>query len=365
MQKKLLYMMFSIVILWWIIYLWDFVHKKAFVHNNHNNETIISFQDLSSTNYHPEGPWNWYILEVWDYEEYDITPLRTWSRLNVERKKVKTFDNEEDCIKWASKDMDNRQCFVNDPEDWMWFYMWDSEPRPVFKTYEECEDWAISMRPYSFLKNAKWGVHVVEDWVTRCSKWCHYQYVFMNRMTWAFTCGKTIYSARDHFDYFEKIFDKLEEWRNYERFENAFRSRVWCDIKLNYPNNPVYSYLVWIRFSYDLDEWRANVPKMHLKQKILKDWKTFYVQQYEWKIYVWWEIFDEGYWKVYSIKGDPMNLIFENTKSLFEDENLEIDCHWDFNKSPNDWKELYSLPKDITWIDGWTTDNIYQRLYEN
>jgi hypothetical protein len=33
----------------------------------------------------------------------------------------------------------------------------------------------------------------------------------MNRMVWTFECDKTIYSTRDHFDYFEKVFDKLEE----------------------------------------------------------------------------------------------------------------------------------------------------------
>lgn len=339
MQKKLLYIMFPIVILWWIIYLW------LSVYNNHKSR--VGYTVIGE-----------------EYEIIDITPVHTWYNIKIINEKWSEFDNEEDCKKRAGKE-DNRVCYNNvTPEDWVWFYMWDTEPRPVFKTYEECEDWAISMRPYSFLENAKWWVHVVEDWVTWCSQWCHYGYALPNE-AWHYFCNKTIYSTRAHYDYFEKVFNKLEEWWNYERFENAFKSRAWCDIKLNTDGEPVYSYLVWIRFSYDLDERRAWVEKMTIKQKIKKDWKIFYVEQLEWLIYVRWEIFDNWVWKIYKIKDWDKKIIFPNTKQLLEDEKIEMDCHWSFNISPSGWKEVYSLPKDITWIDGWTIDNIYYRLYED
>ena len=363
MKKKTLYIIISVVLFLLILLIYvGYYLRYQLTNGNYRDEIAANLQQIAKSTYRPEGPWIWYTVNG-SYESYDISPVHSWMRLNIDRVKWPSFDNEEDCLRWAYDDMDYRQCYVNDPDDWMWFYMWDTEPRPVFKTYEECEDWAISMRPYSLLENARWGVHVVEDWVTRCSQWCHYGYRFMNRMVWTFECDKTIYSTRDHFDYFEKVFDKLEEWWSYERFENAFKSRVWCDIKLNNPKNPVYSYLVWIRFSYDLDEYRERVPKMNLKQKILKDWKIFYVEQLDWKIYVWWEIFDEGLWKVYSIKNGDENIIFDNTNWLFDDENLEIDCHWDFNNSLSDWEELYTLPNNIKWIKWWEIDDIYHWLY--
>ena len=251
--------------------------------------------------------------------------------------------------------------------------MWDSESRPVFKTYEECEDWAISMRPKSFQKNAKWGVHVSEDWVTRCSQWCHYKYWLYGWRNWVFICNKTIYSTRDHFNYFEKIFDKLDEWRSYERFEKAFWSKmktIWCDIIIN--NNideRIYSYFVWIWHKIGIAPAAIDVKandKITTKQTNQINWKTFYVQQVDGLIYVRWDIFERWIWKIYEIKGLDDSIVFPNVNKLFLNENIEISCHNDFDtRSDNTRKKFYTLPENIERLEAWEIDDIFYRLYQD
>ena len=347
MNKRLLYLILICIILWWVIFLWKFT--------NNTHESRFG-----------------YTVNL-EYEIIDITPVHTWYNIKVENQKWPQFNNEEDCKARAGEPTKNedkikRVCYNIDPEDWVWFYMWDSEPRPVFKTYEECEDRAISMMPYSLVENAEWWVHAW-DWDTRCSQWCHYGYVYMNRMTWVNLCNKTIHSVIWWADKFEKIMDKLDEWWNYDRFKDAFWNDVIeCDIKIKNNNETIYSYFVWLW--HEINSSRHDVVA-HLKDKIItrqknqKDWKIFYVQQMEWLVYVRWDIYDKSIWKIYKIEGWNDNIIFSNIKQLFENENSEISCNNDFGwYSSNDQREFYTLPQNIEWIDAWNIDNIYYRLYD-
>lgn len=355
MKKKLLYIMFSIIILWWIICLWVFIY----------NNKIWWLREIWSSSKSRVG---YTVTE--EYEVIDITPVHTWYNVKITNEKWPEFYNERDCKKRVDKEA-GRVCYNNiNPEDWVWFYMWDTEPRPVFKTYEECEDWAISMMPYSLVEKAQGGVHAW-DWDTRCSQWCHYTYKFLDRRTWIGVCDKTVHSMIWLADKFEKIMDKLDEWWDYDRFRNAFwNDSIECDIKIKNNDEVVYSYFVWIW--HEINASRHDV-RAHSKDKIMtrqknqKDWKIFYVQQMDWVLYVRWDIYNKSIWKIYEIEDWNDDIIFSNIKQLFENEDIEISCNNDFGRyySSSEQGDFYSLPQDIEWIEAWNIDNIYYRLYED
>lgn len=315
--------------------------------------------------------WYWY-FENHENEIISITPVHTWINNKIILEKWPQFNSEDDCQERANEPIkykENRTCYNVDPNDWMWFYMWDSEPRPIFKTYEECEDWAISMMPYSLIKNAKWWIHAW-DWDTRCSQWCHYSYKVLNYYTRVFSCNKTIHSVRWRSDKFEKIMDKLDEWWDYYRFVDAFwNDKIWCDIIINDNGTTNYSYLNWIWHEIGIS--RADVvthknDKIITKQKNVKNWKVFYVQQMSWLLYVRWDTDKEKWiWKIYKIKNSDDNIVFQSIKELFDNDNIEITCHNDFGWSTNDLKKMYTLPENIERTNEWVIDNIFYRIYQD
>lgn len=336
MNKKLFYK--SITIIFWVIVVY-------LIYINNQNKPRIGYT----------------VKE--ELEKREIIPVHTVNIEKIINERWPQFNNEKDCQKWSEWWYDNRVCYNINPEYWVWFYMWDSEPRPVFKTYEECEDWAISMMPYSFVKNAKWGVHAW-DWDTRCSQWCHYSYKYFNSRVWTFSCDKTIHSVIWRADKFEKIMDKLDKWRNYDRFIDAFwNDTIGCDIKIKNNDDIIYSYFIWIWHKIGISRYDVvshSNDKIMTRQKNKKDWEIFYIQQMDWLLYVRWDIIDKWIWKIYKIKNWDDNVVFENMKQLFENKKIEISCH----RGP-DYAGFYTLPQDVKWIDAWTVDNIYYRLDEN